>query len=214
MQTVVVANAPWRWTPFFAELVRRAEQVLAADGGANHLARLGVRPQAVVGDLDSILPGVRRWVGEARMVPRPDQETTDLDKTLRYALEELGARRVTVLAATGGRLDHALENLALVARLFGRLAVELVDETARIVAVQGRATFATRPGQTVSLVPLGRCEGVTTEGLRWALAGDALDVRSRTGVSNVALGDRIELAVAEGTLLVFLLHPAGGPVPW
>lgn len=201
---MVVANAPWRWTPFFTELVRRAERVLAADGGANHLARLGVRPDAVVGDLDSIRPGVRAWVGEERLVQRPDQNFTDLAKTLRYAVEELGAGAFTVLAATGGRLDHALENLALLGRLAGQAEVELVDEVARIVAVQGPATLSTTPGQTVSLVPLGRCERVTTAGLRWALAAEPLDLLRRTGVSNVAEGNEIRLVVEGGTLLVFL----------
>ncbi|OYV89339.1 MAG: hypothetical protein B7Z68_12200, partial [Acidobacteria bacterium 21-70-11] len=85
---LVVANAPWRWREEFVTLLRRSALVLAADGGANHLARVGVRPAAVVGDLDSIRPGVRRWVGEERIVARPDQESTDLHKTLAYAFDE------------------------------------------------------------------------------------------------------------------------------
>lgn len=201
-----MANAPWRWTPAFAGMVRRAERVLAADGGANHLARIGVRPVAVVGDLDSILPGVRAWVGEDRLVLRPDQNFTDLEKTLRYAVDELGLRSFTVLAATGGRLDHALENLGLLGRLHGQAEVELVDETARIRAVRGAATFSATPGQTVSLVPLGSCAAVTTAGLRWPLAGEPLDLLHRTGVSNVAQDTRVQLAVEGGVLLVFLHH--------
>ncbi|TFG39747.1 MAG: thiamine diphosphokinase, partial [Candidatus Aminicenantes bacterium] len=50
---VLVANAPLRWTPRLTALATAADVVLAADGGANHLARSGLRPAAVVGDLDS-----------------------------------------------------------------------------------------------------------------------------------------------------------------
>jgi len=202
--TVIVASAPWEWDETSVRLVLAADEVLAADGGANHLARIGVRPAVVVGDLDSIRPEVRRWIGEERVAHRPDQEFTDLHKTLVVAFDERGATRVTVLAATGGRLDHAVENLAVLARWADRGEIELLDRETRILAVRSRVCLETAPGQAVSLIPLGRCERVTTAGLRWPLAGEPLDLASRTGVSNQALGDRIELAVEGGTLLVFL----------
>lgn len=201
---VIVGNAPWRWRPEFVALVRRAGLVLAADGGANHLARVGVRPAAVVGDLDSVRPGVRRWVGEDRIVPRPDQEFTDLHKTLAYAFDERGAERVTILAATAGRLDHALENLALLGRWAGRGKIELRDGVQRIVAVSNVFTAAVDADAALSLMPLGRCPRVWTRGLRWPLAGEPLDLLGRTSVSNVAEGGPVEVRVEGGVVLVFL----------
>ncbi len=203
-KTVVVANAPWRWRPEFVALVRAAERVFAADGGANHLARIGVRPEAVVGDLDSILPGVRRWIGEERMILEPDQDFTDLHKTLAHAFDTGGASDVTVLAATGGRLDHALENLMLLARWGGRGSLELRDEQVRAVPVVGRGVFTTQPGQTISLMPAGRCERVWTRGLRWPLDGEPLDLTGRTSVSNFAEGTEVQVRVEGGAVLVFL----------
>jgi thiamine pyrophosphokinase len=207
--TVVVANAPLAWSETLVRIVRSAGLVVAADGGANHLARIGVKPEAVVGDLDSITPAVRAWLGEACLVPRPDQATTDLDKALAYVVDERGARTVTVLGATGGRLDHALENLALLARWADRAEVELRDETTRIVAVRAGAVFAVAPGATVSLLPVGRCESVWTEGLRWPLSGEPLDLLTRTGVCNQAVADRVSVRVEGGALLVFLASSPG-----
>ena len=201
---LVVANAPWRWREEFVALVRRSALVLAADGGANHLARIGVRPAAVVGDLDSIRPGVRRWVGEDRIVARPDQESTDLHKTLAYAFDERDVDRVTILAATAGRLDHALENLALLGRWAHRGEIELRDEAHRIVPVNGAFEAAADAGATVSLLPLGHCERVWTQGLRWELDGGPLDLAGRTSVSNIADGGEIEVRVEGGIVLVFL----------
>jgi thiamine pyrophosphokinase len=205
--TVVVANAPWRWHAPFVELVRGAECVLAADGGANHLARIGVRPNAVVGDLDSIRPGVRSWVGEERMVVRADQDFTDLHKTLEFAFEERNARQVIVLAATGGRLDHDLENLALLVRWASRGSLELRDERHRVVPVIDETELATTPGQGISLMPVGRCERVFTRGLHWELRGEPLDLAGRTSVSNLSEGDRTAIRVEGGALLVFLSEP-------
>jgi thiamine pyrophosphokinase len=153
---------------------------------------------------------VRRWVGEDRMVLRPDQEFTDLHKTLAFAFDERGARHVIVLAATGGRLDHDLENLALLARWASRGPLELRDERHRVVPVLATWEFDTTPGLGISLIPVGRCERVWTKGLRWALNGEPLDLAARTGVSNVAEGGRVKVRVEGGALLVFLSDTVSG----
>ena len=166
-RTVIVANAPWSWTPFSVELAAGADLLLAADGGANHLARIGLRPEAVVGDLDSIRPGVRRWVGESHVIHMAEQDSTDLHKTLAYAIDDRRATRVTVLALLGGRVDHGLENLALLARWSPRARIDAWDGATRIVPVAGELKLSLEPGQTVSLIPLGRCQGVRTAGLNF-----------------------------------------------
>ncbi len=200
---VIVAGAPWRWNEAFVRLVRRAGTVLAADGGANHLARIGVRPDAVVGDLDSIRPEVRAWVGDGRLVPHEDQEHTDLHKTLLYAFDRAGATVVRILAATGGGLDHAVENLGLLARWARRGEIEAWDSDGRILPVTSRTSLTARPGGRISLLPVGRCAAVWTEGLRWRLDGEPLDLLERTGVSNEAVAARVEVRVEGGCLLVF-----------
>lgn len=203
MHAVIVANAPWRWRPDLVEIARGAELLLAADGGANHLAAVGLRPAVVVGDLDSVLRSVRAWLGEDAMLARPDQDRTDLDKALEVAIEERGATSVTVLAATAGRLDHAFENLGLAARWRRRAGVELVAEDGVLVPVLDRVELATEPGQLVSLLPLGHVQA-WTRGLRWELDGDALDPATRISVSNRAAGVSVELRVAGGALIAFL----------
>ncbi|TFG39126.1 MAG: hypothetical protein E4H44_02685, partial [Candidatus Aminicenantes bacterium] len=60
---LLVANGPVRWTEALASLAATADPLLAADGGANHLGRIGLRPAVVIGDLDSITPGIRAWLG-------------------------------------------------------------------------------------------------------------------------------------------------------
>jgi len=200
---VVVANAPFRFWPEAYQWVRKAPLLVAADGGANHLARVGVCPHFVVGDLDSLDPQVRGWVGEERIVPRPDQDHTDLEKTLAFVREQ-GATSALVLAATGGRLDHALENLAILGRLVPSFPCEIREQQTRIVPVSGEASFEVPPDATVSLMPLGSCERVWTEGLFWPLAGEPLSLATRTGLSNRATSELVRVRVEGGVLLVFL----------
>jgi thiamine pyrophosphokinase len=210
VRTVIVANAPWSWSTAQVARVLAAELVVAADGGANHLARIGVRPAAVVGDLDSVTTSVRSWVGDARLVHRPDQDHTDLHKTITYCFEERGATEITVLAATGGRLDHTMENLGLLARFAARGPLAFVAGEQRIVAVSDELWAPSLPGDTVSLMPLGRCGAVWTSGLEWELDGEPLDLASRSSVSNRAVGRSIRVRVAGGVLLAFLPDPVPG----
>jgi thiamine pyrophosphokinase len=179
-----------------------AKPLLAADGGANHLARLGLRPTAVVGDLDSISPQTRAWLGEETMVGRPDQDRTDLDKALEYALDELGITSLIVLAALGGRTDHDLGNLGLLARLAlgERLLFEAADQT--VLAVAGEASLAAVPGETWSFWTFDPSVRVTIEGVRWPVDGAALDVSNKPSISNEATADEIRIRATGGAVVV------------
>jgi len=198
----MVANAPLHWHPRLASLAASAEPLLAADGGANHLARLGLRPTAVVGDLDSISAETRAWLGEEIMVHRPSQDRTDLDKALEYAYGEVGVEQLTVLAALGGRTDHDQGNLGLLVKLAmgERLVFEGVDQ--RVLAVDGEATLTARPGETWSFWTFDPSVQVSIEGVRWLVEGAALDVSSKPSISNEATADEIRIRTIGGAVVV------------
>jgi thiamine pyrophosphokinase len=78
------------------------------------------------------------------------------------------------------------------------------------VPVLDRAELPTTAGQLISLLPLGRCEHVWTQGLQWELGGDELDPTTRISVSNRACGCQVMVRVGSGALLVFLADPGRG----
>ncbi len=197
---VLVANGRFRWTVELAERAASATVLLAADGGANALADIGLRPDAVIGDLDSIRSGVRRWLGEERMVPRPDQDRTDLDKALEYALEERGLDGVTVLGALGGRTDHAIGNLGLLAQRALGDRLPFVGPDHRVVAVRERSELVAEPGETWSFWTFDPAVRVSLEGVRWPVTGRPLDVGGRPSISNQAAATAV------------MVEPIGGAV--
>ena len=205
-RSVLVANAPLRWHPRLASLASSAALLLAADGGANHLARLGLRPTAVVGDLDSISPETRAWLGEDSVVDRPDQNRTDLDKALEYAFDELEIRNLTVLAALGGRTDHDLGNLGLLARLAlgERLFFQAADET--ILAVTTEISLAANPGEIWSFWTFDPTVRVTVDGVRWPIRDADIAASNRPSISNVAVSDHVRIAATGGSVIVMRHH--------
>jgi thiamine pyrophosphokinase len=199
---LLVANAPLQWHPRLASLAASAKPLLAADGGANHLARLGLRASAVVGDLDSVSPDTRAWLGEECMVDRPDQDRTDLDKALEYAFDDLGITSLKVLAALGGRTDHDLGNLGLLARL--ALGECLVFESAhqKVLAVAGEASLASTPGEAWSFWTFDPMVRVTIDGVRWAVENVPIDVGTRPSISNEAIADQVDISTTAGSVIV------------
>ncbi len=186
-----------------------ADLVIAADGGANALDRLGRRPDRLVGDLDSADPALveRLEAAGTRIDRHPvDKDASDTELAVRAALAE-GADRVDLLGATGGpRLDHELANLLLLADpAYSGVELRAVVGATTIRAAPGGHEMALRgvPGDLVTLLPIGGdADGVTTAGLRWPLDGAALPMGGSRGLSNVVDAAGASVRLSDGVLLV------------
>ena len=197
---VVIANGTLPRESIVRAEIAAADFVLAADGGANALSALGIVPNAVLGDLDSLAVELPDGV---EILEAPDQDRTDLDKAVGYLVDE-GFEVISILGATGDRLDHTFGALAVVCRYDARL----VDDIGVAVSVRGpsHVTLETRTGCTVSLLPCGKVTGLTTVNLKWNLQDAEFDFAVRDGTSNVAMADTIEVAMQYGLLIVYTHH--------
>ena len=193
-----------------------ADQVIAADGGAAFLEMLGRRPDRLIGDLDSIdVDLVARLDADGVRIERhpADKEATDTELALRAAIDA-GASEVVILGALGGeRLDHELANLLLLAdpRMDG-VDVRIVHgaTTAQVLRDGGSARLAGVPGDVGSLLPVGGdAIGVTTEGLRWPLAGASLRLGASRGISNEITTPPASVSLERGLLLLVETLPEG-----
>lgn len=165
---VIVANGSFPATRIPLGLLEQAETVIACDGAVYALHERGIRPDAVIGDLDSIPDELRRLYAD-RIHHVEDQEINDLTKSVRFAHEN-GHTEIVILGATGLREDHTLGNISLLldyAPLFNR--VEMVSDYGVFTPILQTTTLASDPGQQVSLFALYPEGEITTEGLRWSI---------------------------------------------
>jgi thiamine pyrophosphokinase len=201
MRALVIANGDMPSSALAKDLAADAGLVVAADGGADKALAAGIVPAAVVGDLDSVSPAARQTIGAACFHHVIDPNTTDLEKAISWCIAA-GAGRVDVIAAGGGRADHALANLSVLLEFRGRAEVHLIDDRFDIRLVEGSAVIDATPGTVVSLVAIGQCTGVTTSGLRWNLSAFPLSF-SPYGVHNEVAEPPARVSVATGDLLLF-----------
>lgn len=207
MKVVVVASGDL--DPMDGSWLDRADLVIAADGGARSLDRLGRRPDRLIGDLDSVDPSlVERLVAADVMVDRhpPDKEASDTELAVMAALAA-DATEVVLLGAFGGsRVDHQLANVLLLAdpALAGR-NVRAVRASAQVRVIRGGEllVLAGEVGETVTLLPVGGdVNGVTTDGLRWPLEAATLRMGRSRGLSNEVASVPASVRIELGTLLV------------
>lgn len=170
---------------------------VGVDGGADHLLAAGITPAAVIGDLDSLSDQARAtFADQLRLVP--EQTTTDFEK----ALTRIVAPMVLCLGFTGGRLDHALAVLNVLARHPERAVLLLDAHDASFLAPMGRVAFKVAQGTRVSIMPLGEAT-VTVSGLRWPFAQTRMRPDGFTSPSNEATGGNVTIET-DGPVLVTL----------
>lgn len=187
---------------------QRGDLVIAADGGAARALSWGLVPHLVIGDMDSLADGHRAELAArgCRFVVHPRaKDETDLELALTYAVQQ-GAQEIVVLGALGGRLDHTLANILLLAlpALVG-VAVSIVEGRVdvRLLRSGEVATVEGEPGDLVSLLPLGgQAHGVTTIGLAWPLYGESLRLGFTRGISNEMVAPKAEIRVDSGYLVI------------
>ncbi len=196
---VVVAGGP---TGPDGITVPSADLVVAADSGLHHALALGLSVDVLIGDLDSVDPALVARAG--RVVQHPaDKDATDLELALDEALR-LAPDRVFVVASAGGRLDHAVAGLLLLANpAYAAVELDAVVDRTLVHVAHGPRSFPATPGEIVTLLAVGGPVHLRrTGGLRWPLEEDVLLPASSRGVSNEVVAEVVELDVAAGALLV------------
>jgi thiamine pyrophosphokinase len=179
--------------------------VICVNGGAQQALALGLTPDVVIGDLDSLDSGLQAQLkGEGcQFVVHPTRkDETDLELALRYALYQ-GVDEILILGALGGRIDQTLANVLLLAlpELEG-IKTRIVAGEQEMFLIRDQALIKGQAGDTVSLLPLaGDVTGIITEGLEYPLQRGALKFGPTLGVSNVLTAPVARVQVERGLLL-------------
>jgi len=208
-QTYIFLNGDFeRPTRDWPDRPEPGDLIIIADGGERHAAALGWPVHWLVGDFDSLEPGrLERYQLSGVDIERYPAEKDEIDFELALGLaRRLGHPSVEVLGALGGRWDMSLANLFLPrADGWDDLSVRFRHGPWTILTVTGPAdlTLSGRPGDSLSLLPLGQdVLQIVLRGCRYPLAGETLRAGLTRGLSNLFEQTEVSLSFASGTLLI------------
>ncbi len=180
--------------------------IIVCDGGVRHLQKLGIKPDVIIGDMDSIESSqLTSYAAQGvQIIQYPaNKDFTDTELALDYALN-LKPTAIYIWGALGGRLDHTLANvfLLLEAKDAG-IRTYLLDEYCEAFIVDKEAAFVDAKGVTVSLFAFSsKVEGLSLRGFVYPLQDALLTMGESRGVSNIINEAHAKISVRAGNLLV------------
>lgn len=207
MKAILFAGADIEDYTFCKDYLADTDIVICCDGGMHHTKALGVTPDYIVGDFDSVKPEVLeayRKQGIAIKQFPTHKDETDMQLGMLLALE-LGATELVMIGGIGTRFDHTLANAHLLLYLLKQhVKAILVNERNRVELIDKETVLHGKAGDLVSVVPLSMMvKGITLEGLEYPLTDHDLALDDMLlCVSNVMLADTAKVSIKDGYLFV------------
>jgi thiamine pyrophosphokinase len=214
MRVIIFVNGEFSDPNPIRKLLQPDDYIMAVNGGTRHALRVGVTPQMVIGDLDSLPPNIQEQLirSQTQIMRFPvRKDETDLELALRQAVA-LGATEIVLVATLGGRLDQSVANLCLLTLpMLKGITVTIREGRQTAFLIRDQAQITGQPGDTVSILPIGGdAIGVSNTGLEWPLHDETLPLGSTRGISNILREKQASINIRAG-LLFCIVTPMEKP---
>ena len=176
--------------------------IICADGGANSAKQLGITPDYIIGDLDSIsAKSLTYYKNKSKIIRIKRQNDTDIEKCLKFAIRK-GIKEAILTGVTGDRLDHTFCNLGIVLKFFDKIGIKIIAEKSLLTAYTGNAKIKTIPSEIISIYGFNEKTKIISSGLKYPLNKVSLPFGKKESTSNVALSNIVNLKITGGIIFV------------
>lgn len=219
-QIVIIAAGEFPRKDYPRWLISSADHIVCCDSAAASFMRFseknldGRLPDAVVGDLDSISPKLRKKL-QSVIYSESEQDTNDLSKAMRYALAhwcpEGESCSITIIGAGGKREDHTIGNLSLLMeyeRLYSLsdkgIMVQAVSDWTTSFAITDSCSFDCGKDRGVSIFSPDNSLNIKSEGLKWPTDQVVFD-NWWWATLNRSTNDTVKLTLSHKSLVLIVL---------
>lgn len=175
--------------------------IYCTDGAYTYLSKLNIQPDVITGDFDSM--HTNEFPDGIEIIETPDQNFTDFEKALQIIYTR-NFDSVDVYGSSGMEHDHFLGNLTAGLKFQNKLGIQFFDDYSCYFFAEKQTKLDGFIGRTISLYPFPVTMGVKTEGLKYPLNHEDLDLTSRIGTRNKAITDEVTIEFTDGNLLIFI----------
>ncbi len=206
MKVLIIGSGTIKKTKIIKTYSTFSDYIICADGGASYALRENIKPNLILGDLDSIdnddLDVIRKENINIKKYPT-NKDKTDMELAIEEALKA-GAKEITMMGAIGTRLDHTMCNIMLLYPLLKRnIKAKIVDENNVIYMINKRIKINKNKKKYISIIPLfSNIYGVSTKGFKYEVKNQEFKLFSTLGISNELLEDEGEINIDKGICLV------------
>ncbi len=197
---VILANGDFPKHPTPLRILKEATTIICCDGAVNNIEEYGLIPTHIIGDMDSISNELKIKY-EGRLIHKANQNENDLRKTLKWA-EKNGAKKASILGATGKRDDHSLANIFTLLEFPSQLKMTIFTDHGKFSVVKDEQKFDSFTGEQVSLFSADQTIEITTTYLKYNLNNKKLTTLY-LGSLNESINDVFTISISHGKILVY-----------
>lgn len=206
-QIAILANGIINDTVFHKKQLEIADIIICVDGGATHAKNLGVTPDYIIGDFDSVSNDVINFFKEKEevsIIQDSNQDKTDLELALRLA-ESLKPKEISIYGALGKRIDHTLANLYSLTKVDPDIKTRIIDETSIIELIDKPSQFLGKKHDLISIIPISHVKDLVFSGLTWNV--NHIDTEPGWfGVSNRFEEPKVSVNFLDGKILIIKVN--------
>ncbi|QEE50936.1 thiamine diphosphokinase [Flavobacterium alkalisoli] len=201
---LIIANGAACSRELTDQLLEWSPLVIVLDNAIERVMELGIKIDVLLGDFDGGLD-IEKYKDlqyPLEVVYSPDQEKTDLEKAFDYLIERK-IPAVNVIWATGKRADHTITNITNIVRYRNLIKIVILDDHSKIFLLHQKFEKWYPANTPISLIPIGKVSGISTQNLKYPLTDEELTIGYRTGSSNTTVNDGIvTIEYKKGDLLM------------
>lgn len=208
MSTLIVTGGNVN-TEFLKKILEenKFETIIAADKGLEALNKINVMPNYIIGDFDSVNKTTLNHYENKNIeitYLKPEKDFTDTHMAIKLAIEKR-AKHITIIGATGTRMDHTLANIhVLNEALQNNVPTEIINENNRIMLTNKKAKLIKNTNyKYVSIIPLTtQIKGVTLKGFKYNVENAIINLGESIGVSNEQIEQEALIEIKEGIAIL------------
>lgn len=208
MSTLIVTGGNVN-TEFLKKILEenKFETIIAADKGLEALNKINVMPNYIIGDFDSVNKTTLNQYKDKNIeitYLKPEKDFTDTHMAIKLAIEKR-AKHITIIGATGTRMDHTLANIHILNEaLQNNVPTEIINENNRIMLINRKAKLIKNTNyKYVSIIPLTtKITGVTLKGFKYNIENTTINLGESIGVSNEQIEQEALIEIKEGIAIL------------
>ncbi|MFY7739746.1 MAG: thiamine diphosphokinase [Flavobacterium sp.] len=201
---LIIANGASCSFELLGQLLEWSPIVVVLDNAIDRVLQLNIKIDVLLGDFDDDFnPEIyKEKQFPLEIVHTPNQDKTDLEKAFDYLIEK-GHKAVNVVWATGKRADHTITNITNIVGYRNKLKIVILDDHSKVFLLPNKFEKWYTKNTPISLIPIGKVRGITTQNLFYPLNNEELTIGYRTGSSNHVTEDGIvKIEHSDGDLLL------------
>ncbi len=201
-KAIIIANGDKPNKKFIQFLIDEGfNTIFSADGGLDNTIKLNLKPDYIIGDFDSVdKEKLSLFRGKSIIKKIKNQYTSDVEKCLNIAIKKK-FDQVVLTGATGGRLDHTINNVGIVLKYYKRILVMILSGNSLLLPLTGKIAIRSKKGEQISFFAFKKNTQIISHGLKYSLDNSCIILGEGESLSNAATSDLINLNIKNGTVI-------------